>query len=101
MHQVKDAASLHINNALPLRQMQLMGIMQATKSTLCLDNFEGEPRVVALFQLHVNLLVMDNHLVLQVPSGASTELGDDSIAVAEEVDVEVGMRARLNVGEYR
>lgn len=83
-----------------LRQMQLVGIMQATKSTLCFNNLERKPRVVALFQLHVNSLLWHDHLMLQVPPSAPTELGDDGIAIAEEVNVEGGVRAWLNVDEY-
>ena len=73
----------------------MMGITQAANSTLCFDNFKGKPRLVALFQLHVDFLIMDYHLVLQVPPCAPTELGDDGVAIAEEVDVEVGMGTRL------
>ena len=72
-----------------------MGIMQATNSTLCLDNIKRKARLVALVQLHVNLLVLKDHLVLQIPSSTPAELCDDCIAVAEEVDVEVGVRTRL------
>lgn len=72
-----------------------MGIMQATNSTLCLDNLERKPRLVALFQLHVNLIVLEDHLVLQIPSSTPAELCDDCITVAEEVDVKVGVRTRL------
>ena len=71
--------------------MQFMGIMQTSNSTLCFHNFERKPRVVTLFQLHVNFLILDYHLMLQVPPSASTELSDDGIAVTEEVDVEVGV----------
>lgn len=92
---VRHAARLHTNTASMLRQMQFMGIMQTTNSTLCFHNFESKPRVVALFQLHVNFLILDYHLMLQVPTSASTELSDDGIAVAEEVDVKVGVRTRL------
>ena len=70
-------------------------------STLYFDNLERKARVVALFQLHVNLLPGDDHLVLQVPPGASTELGDDGVAIAEEVDVEVGVGAGLKGDEHR
>ena len=92
---VRHAARLYTNTASMLRQMQFMGIMQTNNSTLCFHNFEKKPRVVALSQLHVNFLILDYHFVLQVPSSASTKLSDDGIAVAEEVDVEVGVRTRL------
>ena len=36
--------------------------------------------------------------MLQVPSGAPTELCDYDVAVAEEVDVEVGVRTGLREG---
>lgn len=67
--------------------------------TLCFHNFEGKPRLVALFELHVHFLVRDDHLVLQVPPRAPTEFRDDGVAVAEEVDVEVGVVAGLGRGE--
>ena len=72
-----------------------MGIMLATNSTLCLDNLERKPRLVALLQLHVNFIILKDHLVSQIPSSTPAELCDDCIAVAEEVDVEVGVRTRL------
>lgn len=73
----------------------MMGIMQATNSTLCFNNLKGKARVVALFKLHVDFLIMDDHLMLQVPPSAPTELREDGIAIAEEVDVEVGMGTGL------
>ena len=84
-----------------LPQMQLMGIMQANNSTLCLNNLERKSRVVALFQLHVNFLIMGDHLMLQIPSSTSTELGDDGITITQKVDVKVGVIAWLKVDEYR
>ena len=76
---------------LPLSQMQFMGIMQSTNSTLCLDNLEGESRLVAILQLHIYLLSLGDHFMLQIPSGTPTELCDHDVAVAEEVDVEISM----------
>ena len=81
--------------------MQLfMGIIHSALSprTLCFHNLEGKPGLVALFELHVHFLTRDDHLVLQVPSGASTEFRDDGVAVAEEVDVEVGVVTGLGRG---
>ena len=37
--------------------------------------------------------------MLQIPSGTPAELCDDGIAVAEEVDVEVGVRTWLWKGQ--
>ena len=70
------------------------GIVQI-ESTLCFYNLEGKPRLVALCQLHVDSLIRDDHLVPQVPLRAPAELGHDGVAVAEEVDVEVGVGAWL------
>ena len=67
--------------------------------TLCFHNLEGKARFVALFKMYVHFLVRDDHLVLQVPAGTPTEFRDDGVAVAEEVDVEVGVVAWLGRGE--
>ena len=95
------------NNTLRLHrlcQMQLisrLGIMQATKlQTLCSDNLECKSGLVALFELHVHFFIADYHLVLQVPPSAPAELRDDGVAVAEEVNVEVGVITGLEVNEY-
>ena len=51
--------------------------------------------------MHVDFLVWDNHFVVQVPSRAATELCDDGVAVAEEVDVEVDVGTWLDgLSEY-
>ena len=70
-----------------------------SRPTLCFHNLEGKPGLVALFELHVHFFVRDDHLVLQVPSGAPTEFRDDGVAIAEEIDVEVGVVAWLGRGE--
>lgn len=77
--------------------MQLMGIMLATNSALCLHNLETKSRLVTLFQLHVGFLILGDHVMLQVPSSTPTELCDHNITVAKEVDVEGGMRTWLKV----
>ena len=53
------------------------------------NHLEVMPALVAFFKLNVNLLVRRDHIVLQVPPGASAELRDDDVAVAEEIDIEV------------
>lgn len=50
---------------------------------------EDVSTVVASLQLDLDLLIGRYHGVLQVPPGATAELGDDDVAVAQEVDVEV------------
>lgn len=58
-------------------------------------DFEQIPAFLDVAQLDIDLLRFGYHLVLQVPAGASAELGDDDVAVAEEVHVEIDMGARL------
>ena len=81
--------------------MNAIGGYHAGKQTPTLwidNNLERKPRLVALAQLHVDFFIWGNHLMLQIPSGAPTELCDHDVAVAEEVDVEVGVRTGLRVG---
>lgn len=63
-----------------------------------MNNLEGKPRFVTLVQLHVDLFIWGDHLMLQIPSDTPTELCDHDVAVAEEVDVEVGVGTGLRVG---
>ena len=63
-----------------------------------IDNLERKSRFIALGQLYVDIFIGGNHLVLQIPSGAPTEFCDHDVAVAEEVDVEVGVGTWLRVG---
>lgn len=39
--------------------------------------------------------------MLEIPTSKSAELCDNGIAIAEEVDVKVGVSAWLNIVEYR
>lgn len=75
--------------------MQMMGIMLATNSTLCLNNLETKSRLVTLFQLHVSFLILGDHVMLQIPSSTPTELCDHDITVAKEVNVKGGVRTWL------
>ena len=77
-----------------------VGIMQANQTPRygLMNDLERKPRFVALAQLHVDFFIGGNHFVLQIPSGAPTELCDHDVAVAEEVDVEIGVGAGLRVG---
>ena len=84
------------------RQMQLMNGYHAEQSKanqllaiLCFDGLESKSRLVAVFELYVSFLIWNDHLMLQVPSGASTELCDHNVAVTEEVNVEVGVGTGL------
>ncbi len=87
---------LHTKKTLSLlRQMQLVGIMQITSPTLCINHLESKSRLVALFQLHVSFLIRKDHLMLQIPTSTSTEFCNYDIAVAEEVNVKIGVRTRL------
>jgi len=36
----------------------------ASIPTLCLDDLEGKPRIVTILQLHIDLLVLDDHFML-------------------------------------
>ena len=58
-------------------------------------DFERVPASMNLAQLDIDLLRFGYHLVLQVPAHTSAELSDDNVAVAEEVHVEIDVRARL------
>ena len=101
MHPINDATSFFATNAFHRfdRCNYSWVSYNSLSCTLCFDNFEGKARFVALFELHVHFLVRDDHLVLQVPPCAPTEFRDDGVAVAEEVDVEVGVVAWLGRGE--
>ena len=101
MYPINDATSFLTNNAFHRfdRCKHSWVSSNSLSCTLCFHNLEGKPGLVALFELHVHFLVRDDHLVLQVPAGTSTEFGDDGVAVAEEIDVEVGVVAWLDRGE--
>lgn len=65
-----------------------------------LTNFEREARFVTFMWLDVDRgVVVDYHFVLQVPVGASAKFGNDGVAVAEHVDVEVDVGAWLIGGQ--
>ena len=92
-----------INNMLkPLRQNAIGGYHAGNQTPRyeSMNDLERKPGFVALVQLHVDFFVWGDHLVLQIPFGAPTELCDDDVAVAEEVDVEVGVGTGLEAGEY-
>lgn len=46
---------------------------------------------------HIHGLVGGQHIVVQRPAGAARELGDDDVAVAEELDVEVDVVDGLQI----
>lgn len=53
-------------------------------------SLDREMRVaVLLVGFHLNLLIGIKHLMLEVPTSSPAKLGDDRVAVAEEVDVKV------------
>lgn len=53
------------------------------------DGCEDVSALVALLQPDAGLLIGRYHGVVEIPTRAAAELGDDDVAVAQEVDVEV------------
>ena len=60
-------------------------------------NLERETGFVAVMKFYVQLLLFRYHIVFQLPTCASAELGDDNITIAKKVNVEVDVGAWLNV----
>jgi hypothetical protein len=44
---------------------------------------------ITLLEVDVDLLVGGDHVVVQIPTKVSAQLGHDHVAVAEQVDVEI------------
>lgn len=63
------------------------------------------PTLVPLLGSHVDLLILGHHLMLKGPGEAATQLGNDDVAVAEEVDIEVdvgdGLARDVDLGDVR
>jgi len=52
------------------------------------------PTLIPLGQLNLDDLVIWDHFMLQLPPGSTAQLGDDNVAVPEEVDIKIHVRHR-------
>lgn len=73
--------------------------------TASLSRVEDMAALPARRSHHVDHLVLGDHLMVQVPARAAAQLGDDDVAVAQQVDVEVGVvdggAADIELGHVR
>lgn len=67
----------------------------ANMSTLYFDSFKRKSRVVTFLQLYIDLSVLINHFVLEVPSSTSAKLSDYRVTITEHINIEVDVGAGL------